>query len=255
MRRYSSTVRFQAVQSRPGAEVGGAGGDQLDGGVGPLHQLGGFEGELAIVLGAAVAHLPGAIHLVAEAPELDLPGIAAAVLAAQAGHGGVFGGIAVLDPLLGFGPGAGAEVGADVGLGAEHLDVVEELVGAEAVAFDGAPGHFEARRALVARADAVAPVVVGGEVAAGPAQQGDVELADGFEDVLAEAVGIGEGRLLFEDAAVDAAAEVLDEVAIEHGIDVADDALGIDLDARAEGGRLAAQDVGRAGEGQCEIAS
>src|ERR1019366_9754568 len=100
---------------RPGAEVGRAGGDQLDGGVGPLHQLGGFEGELAIVVGAAVAHLPGAVHLVAQAPELDLPGIAAAVLAAQAGHGGVFGGIAVLHPLLGFGPGAGAEVGADVG--------------------------------------------------------------------------------------------------------------------------------------------
>src|ERR1019366_8486366 len=102
---------------RAGAEVGRAGGDQLDGGVGPLHELGGFEGELAIVVGAAVAHLPGAIHLVTEAPELDLPGIAASVLAAQAGHGGVFGGIAILHPLLGFGPGAGAEVGADVGLG------------------------------------------------------------------------------------------------------------------------------------------
>ena len=175
---------------------------------------------------------------------MDLPGIAPAVLAAQAGHGGVFGGVAVFHPLLGFGPGAGAEIGADVGLGAELLDVVEELVGAEAVGFDGAPGHFEAGRALVAGADAVRPVVVGGEVAAGPAEQGDVELADGFEDVLAEAVGIGEGRLLFEDAAIDAAAEVLDEVAVELGIDVADDALGIDLDARAEGGRLAAQNVG-----------
>src|SRR5450759_1028778 len=127
---------------RAGAEVGGAGGDQLDGGVGPLHELNGFEGELAIVVGAAVAHLPGAIHLVTESPELDLPGIAASVLAAQAGHGGVFGGIAVLDPLLGFGPGAGAEVGADVGLRPERLHVVEELVGAETVAFQPCPRPF-----------------------------------------------------------------------------------------------------------------
>ena len=38
-------------------------------------------------------------------------------------------------------------------------------------------------------------------------------------------------------------------------IDIADHALGIDLDARAQGGGLAAQNVGGAGEGQCKIAS
>ena len=169
---HAQVLEHGAVPGGPvaaGAEVRGTGGDQLHRGVRPLHELGGFEGELAVVLGAAVAHLPGAIHLVAESPHLHLPGIASTVLAAQAGHGGVFGGIAVLHPLLGFGPRAGAEVGADVGLGAELLDVVEEFVGAEAVGLDGAPCHFEARRALVARAYAVAPVVVGGEVAAGPA--------------------------------------------------------------------------------------
>ncbi len=157
--------------------------------------------------------------------------------------------------MLGFGPSARAEVGADVGLGAEHLHVVEEFVGAEAVGFDGAPCHFESRRTLVARADAVAPIVVRGEVAAGPAQEGDIELTDRLEDVLAEAIGIREWRLLFEDAAIDAAAEVLDEVAVEHGIDVADDTLGIDLDAGVERGRLSAQDIGRGGHGQCELAS
>ncbi len=126
---------------------------------------------------------------------------------------------------------------------------------AEAVGFDGAPGHFEARRALVARADAVAPVVVGGEVAAGPAQEGDVQFAHGIEDVFAEAIGIGEGRLLFEDAAIDAAAEMFDEVAVEQGVDVADDAFGIDFDARVERGGLAAQDIGGGGERHGEIAS
>ena len=60
---------------RIGAEVGAPGGDQLDVGVGPLHQLGGFQGELAVVFGAAVAHLPGAVHLVAQAPIGHFPGL------------------------------------------------------------------------------------------------------------------------------------------------------------------------------------
>ena len=248
-------MRFQAVQSEPGPKLEEPAATSLTDGVGPLHEFRGFEGELAIVVGAAMAHLPGAIHLVTESPHFDLPGIAPAVLAAQARHGGVFRGIAIFHPLLGLRPGAGAEVGADVGLGADRLHVVEELVSAEAVGFDGAPRHFEARRALVARAYAVAPVVVGGEVAARPAEERDIQFADGLQDVLAEAVGIGEGRLLLENPAVDAAAEMLDEVAVEQGIDVADDAFGIDLDARVEGSGLAAQDVGRAGERDGEIAS
>ena len=129
-------------------------------------------------------------------------------------------------------------------------------MGAEAVAFHRAPGHFEARRALVARAYAVAPVVVGREVAARPAQQADLEFARRVQDVPAEAVGVGEGGFFFEDAAIDAAAQVLDEVAIKQRVDIADYAFGIDLDARVEGGRLAAQDVGRrARQRQCEVAS
>ena len=65
-------------------------------------------------------------------------------------------------------------------------------------------------------------------------------LLDGFEHVFAEAVGVGERRLLVEDAAVDAAAQVLDEVAVDLGIDVADDALGIDFQACPERTLLAA---------------
>ena len=70
-RRVLEVFEHGAVPADPvgaGPEVGGSGGDQLDVGIGPLHQLGGFERELAVVFGAAMAHLPGAVHLVAEAP-------------------------------------------------------------------------------------------------------------------------------------------------------------------------------------------
>jgi hypothetical protein len=52
---------------------------------------------------------------------------------------------------------------------------------------------------------------------------------------------------------------VLDEVAVDQRVDIANHALGIDLDARRKGGRLAAQDVGRRAchrqHAQCEVAS
>ena len=60
---------------------------------------------------------------------------------------------------------AEAGVDAQVGLDAQLLAVAQELVGAEAVGFDRAPGVVAPRRALVARTDAVQPVIAGGEVA------------------------------------------------------------------------------------------
>ena len=112
-----------------------------------------------------------------------------------------------------------------------RLAVAQELVGAEAIGFDAAPGVFGAHGALILRADAVLPVVAGDEVAAGPAQDGDAEVADGFHDVLAVALGVGERTAFLVDAAVDAAAEVLGEIAEDVGMHLADDAVGVDLDA------------------------
>ena len=180
---------------------------------------------------------------------MTFQGSRAAVLFAQARHGGVFGGVAVLHPLLRLGPGAGAEIRADVRLGAEHLGVIQELVRAEAIAFDGAPRHFEARRPLVARADAVPPVVIGREIAAGPAQQRNIQLLGRVQDIPAKAVGVGEGRFLLEDAAIDAAPQVLDEIAVDLRIDIADDALGIDLHAGFQRALLRAQNPWRGEDG------
>ena len=164
-----------------------------------------------------------------------------AVLFEEPRHGGVFGGIAVLHPLLRFVPGSGAQVGADVRLGAQHLRVVKELVSAEAIALHRAPGHLQARRPAVARPYAVGPVVVRRKIPAGPPQQRDVQLADGVQHVAPVAVGIGQRRPLLEDPAIDAASEVLDEIAPEQGIDIADHTLGIDLDARGPCRLLGAQ--------------
>src|SRR5262249_24527026 len=123
--------------------------------------------------------------------------------------------VAVLDPGQRLGQGPGAHVQADVRLGAELGAVLEELVGAEAVAVHAAPGQLRAPGPAVLGPDPVGPVVVADEVAARPAQHPHPQLPQQPEHVAAEPPRVGQRRALLVDPAVDAAAEVLDE-ATEH---------------------------------------
>lgn len=69
------------------------------------------------------------------------------------------------------------------------------------------PGQVAAHGAILAWTDAVFPVVVGYEIAAGVAHAGDAQLLDQVKHVLAEAVFVGGGMAGLVDAAVDAAAQ------------------------------------------------
>src|SRR5438876_592208 len=91
-------------------------------------------------------------ELVMKSPKLLSP-----VLFAETGHLRVLGRIAVFHPLLGFLPSACAQVRTNVGFGAHQSGVIEKLMRAEAITFDGTPSHFQTWRALVSRADAVLP--------------------------------------------------------------------------------------------------
>ena len=240
--RYASTVAVPADPVDAGAEVGRARRDQLDVRVGPLHQLGGFQRELAVIFGACggpsardrPSHCPGPSTSPSTACSRPfcLRSFVMAVSSAELQYS---------THCCASVPRAGAEIRADVRLVPERLGVIQKFVRAEAVALHRAPGHFEARRALVARADAVHPVVVRREVAARPAQQRDIQILHGLQHIFAVAVGIRERRALFEDAAFDAAAQVFGEIAVDLRIDVADPAFGIDLDAGLQSLRLRAQ--------------
>ena len=71
-----------------------------------------------------------------------------------------------------------------------------------------------------AGADAVAPVVVVGKAAAGPAEVRNVDRLEGVDDVGPHAAGVGDLRFFADpDAVVDAAAEVLGELAVEMAAD------------------------------------
>ena len=142
--------------------------------------------------------------------------------------------VAVLHPLLRFLPRAGAEVGADVRLRAQHFAVIQELVRAEAVALHRAPRHLQTRRAFVARTDAVLPVVVRREVSSRPAQDRDIQLLRRRPARPAGSRWSPTAATFRRRCRHQCSGRVLDEVSVDLGIDVADYALGVDLDARCE---------------------
>ncbi len=217
----------------------GAAGGELDAGIEPLHHFRGLGRDPAVLGGRLGRDLPGPVHLVAEAPELHAVRLLEAMGAAQVGERAAARVVAVLEqPARGIRP-AGAEVDREHRLDPGRAAPGDELVGAEGVGLGRQPGEVEAPGPLLERADAVLPVVAGDEVAAGIAHHRGAELAHQRQHVLAEPLRVG-GRVAgLEDAAVDAAAEVLDEGAEQAAVGRADRGVPIEQDpggAHAGGG-------------------
>ena len=186
---------------------------------------------------------------VADAEIGNPPGLFAAVAptllgerrAAARGH--------VFEPLCHRSRRQRAHVAGDIGVGAEQLGIVHELVGAEAVVLDhAAPMDVDPGRPPVARADAVAPVIIVGEAAARPADHRHAEPPQRREHVVAIAVGVRDRRSLADpDAFVDAAAEMLGELAVDRRLDPRAGMFGVDGDRNP--GRLRLRRSGREGDG------
>lgn len=83
--------------------------------------------------------------------------------------------IAVLDEIAGVPGAARAKVDDEHGLDAGGAAPVDELVRAECVGFDRAPGIAQPFRPRLDGADSVFPIVAGDEVPARIADNGDVE--------------------------------------------------------------------------------
>ena len=97
----------------------------------PVHDLAGFARLAGIFLGFQVADLPGAVHLVAQAPVFHLVGLGIAVADAQVGVIGAGRGVAVFHPGAGFVQRAGAQVDAQHGRRAQLAAVFDEFIGAK----------------------------------------------------------------------------------------------------------------------------
>ena len=108
--------------------VRAAADDELEVGVELAHGLGRLRGDLAVVLGVAVAELPGPVHLVAQAPHRDAVRVDAAVLDAGVGERRARADVGVLEDVDGLQHAAGAEVDRVHQLAADLLQPAGELV-------------------------------------------------------------------------------------------------------------------------------
>ena len=101
---------------------------------------------------------------------------------------------------------------------------------------DAAPMAVVHFRAFLARADAVFPVILVGKTTARPAEHGDVEVFQRGHDIVADAAGVGNRRVGPDpDALVDAASEVLGEVAVDVFVDDRAGCVGADGERRGRG--------------------
>ena len=148
--------------------------------------------QLAVVLGVAVAELPGSIHLVAQAPHRDSVGLDAAVLDPHVRAA------VVPDRMLAYSRTSSASrtprvprLTAYISSLSDLLQPPGELVQADLVGLGGVPGQIQPGRSFLPRADRVLPAEPGDEVAAGVADRRDTELANQRDHVGSEAVGVG----------------------------------------------------------------
>ncbi|PAV70870.1 hypothetical protein WR25_24232 [Diploscapter pachys] len=105
-------------------------------------------------------------------------------------------------------------------VGAEHLGIVHEFVCADGVILGhAAPMGVDLDRALVARADALAPDIFVGKAAARPADDGHADRLQRIEHVGAIATDVGDLAARPDpDAAIDPGAEMLGELAEQAAI-------------------------------------
>lgn len=100
-----------------------------------FESLGGFVGQPAIFHRRLVADLPGAVHLVAEAPHLHAMRFLGAVAAAQIAKLGAAGKIHIFKEVAGIIQTAGTKIDRQHHLDAGHLRPVGEFIDADLVGF------------------------------------------------------------------------------------------------------------------------
>ena len=137
--------------------TGGAAGHEFDGGVDPLHHLGGLVCGAAVFISGFLSHLPGAVHLVSEAPELDPKGLLLSVRDPEVGERTVSGMIGILYDISRLLRAAGAEIDRVHDLTSGLLCPAGEFVEPNLVGLGCEPRKIQPLRALLDGADTVLP--------------------------------------------------------------------------------------------------
>ncbi len=184
----------------------GAARDELQLGLHLAHGTSGLGGDAGVLLRRLVTRLPGAVHLVAQAPHLDSVRVGRTVLDALVGPFGATRNVAVLEDVECLGNPSGAQVDGHHRFDADLLAPLHELVDTHRVGVGRVPREVESGGPVLLGADPVLPAVAGHEVAAWVAHRRRAQFLRELGDVLAEAVLVGSGVGGLVDAVVDAPA-------------------------------------------------
>ena len=200
----------------------GTAGHQLDGGVYPLHHLARFAGGTAVFRGRLVAHLPGAVHFVAKAPELDAEGILRAVLNAQVAPVAAGGVVGIFHHVPGGVRAPGAQIDGVHDLRIRFLGPVHKFMETDLVGFRGEPCQIKPLRALIAWPNAVFPVEARHKVAARITHHRHPQLAYHVDHIATETVFIRRGMTRLINAAVHGASQMLNKGTVNSWVDLSD---------------------------------
>ena len=167
---------------------------------------------------------------VADADERNLPRLGPPVFPAQIAHHRIGRGGHVFNPFGQFLDRAAADVAADVGRGADLIAEIQKLVRAELVVLHhAAPGRVDSLWTLIARADAVLPMILIRETAARPADDGNFNFFQRGDDVIANPARVRNGTVLANpDAIVNATAQVLGKLPVNVPADGVLALIGVD---------------------------
>ena len=169
-----------------------------------------------------MANLPGAVHFIAQAPQLHAKGLLGAVFAPQVGEVRIGIQVAVFHQVPGLVRAAGAQVHRHHHVRSRFLGPGNKLMHAHLIALGGEPCHFRAAGAGRRRANAILPAVAGNEIAPGPAHQRYMQLLDQLQGVLPEALLVRSGVAGLIDTGIDGASQMLQEGAVDTRVHLAD---------------------------------
>ena len=193
------------------AGAGGTAGHGFDGIVGPLHHLGCFVGNAAVFHSGLGAHLPRAVHFIAQAPQFDIEGVFGAVFDAQIAPVAAALVIGIFHHIPGRIGATGAQVHRVHHFGARFLGPGTEFMQAHFVGFGGFPGQVQPMGTFCHRTDGIFPVEAGHKIAAGITHNGHVQGLHQIDHILAEAQLIRRGMTGLINAGVYRTAQVFNE--------------------------------------------
>src|SRR5690606_11725000 len=129
--------------------------------------------------------------------------------------------VAVFHPVPRFAHVPIATIDHQIGFSVDRAAELDEFVRSKVIRFDGSPGEVRPGGAIFDRTDTIHPAIARYEVAPGIAYNRQVQSLQGFQNIPAKTLFVGQWRTGLVDAAIHAASQMFDEAAKNMRVDTA----------------------------------